>query len=196
MELPISCRCGRVTGEVRGAAPATVNRVVCYCDDCQAFARHLGRDDLLDESGGSDIVQVAPATLQVRANEALRCLRLGPKGLYRWYSDCCRTPMGNTVKGVPFVGLHASLFGLDARALDEALGPPRARIQGKFARGTPPPGSTSLQLGPLAKMVGLFLGWKLRGQGRPHPFFDPSSGEPIRTPIVLTRPERDALRPT
>ncbi|MBK7396382.1 MAG: hypothetical protein IPJ34_08800 [Myxococcales bacterium] len=84
MELPIACRCGRVTGEVRGAVPATVNRVVCYCDDCQAFARHLGRDDLLDESGGSDIVQVAPATLQVRANEALRCPRLDQRD-YRWY---------------------------------------------------------------------------------------------------------------
>lgn len=195
MELRVACRCGKVTGDVREAAPATVNRVICHCDDCQAFARHLGRDDLLDESGGSDIVQVAPATLRYHDTQWLRCLRLGPKGLYRWYSDCCRTPLGNTVKGIPFVGLHASLFGLDPGALDDAVGPPRARIQGKYARGTPPPGSTSLAFGPLAKMVGLFLGWKLRGQGWPHPLFDRRTREPIRTPIVLTKPERDALRP-
>jgi len=38
----------------------TVNRVVCYCDDCQAFLHHLARKDLFDAYGGPDIVQIAP----------------------------------------------------------------------------------------------------------------------------------------
>ena len=57
------CRCGEVRGFVADASPRTVNRVVCYCDDCQAFAHRLGRADLLDAHGGSDVVQVAPASL-------------------------------------------------------------------------------------------------------------------------------------
>ena len=40
------------------ASSTTVNRVVCYCDDCQAFLHYLKRADLLDAHGGTDIVQV------------------------------------------------------------------------------------------------------------------------------------------
>lgn len=194
MELRVACRCGRVTGEVREAEPRAVNRVVCYCDDCQAFAHHLGRPELLDASGGSDIVQVAPATLHFRSVDQLRCVQLGPKGLYRWYSECCRTPLGNTLPNVPFVGMHMSVFGLESRELDALLGPPRALILGKFARGAPPPGSTRLSVRFLARTIRLVLGWKLRGKSWPHPFFVRETGLPIRTPTVLTKAERDALR--
>ena len=62
-QVEVRCRCGEVVGVVTNASPQTVNRVVCYCDDCQAFAHQLGRADLLDAKGGTDIVQVAPASL-------------------------------------------------------------------------------------------------------------------------------------
>ena len=51
---------------------------ICYCKDCQAFARFLERPDLLDPAGGTDIFQMPPA-------------RLSDKGVLRWYTDCCRT---------------------------------------------------------------------------------------------------------
>src|SRR5215204_4669214 len=94
----LRCRCGEVHGSVTNAAPGAVNRVVCYCDDCQAFLHHLGCAELLDASGGTDIVQVAPAALAFdRGAERIAGLRLTPKGLYRWYADCCKTPLGNTL---------------------------------------------------------------------------------------------------
>ena len=90
----LQCRCGEVRGVVTDVSPNTVNRVVCYCDDCQAFLHHLGRADLLDAHGGSDIVQIAPASLSfVHGKERIVGLRLTPKGLYRWYASCCRTPL-------------------------------------------------------------------------------------------------------
>ena len=61
-QVELRCRCGEVVGLVENAAPQKVNRVVCYCDDCQAFAHQLGRADLLDAQGGTDIIQVAPAS--------------------------------------------------------------------------------------------------------------------------------------
>ena len=61
-DVELRCRCGGVRGVVTGVSPHTVNRVVCYCDDCQAFAHQLGRADLLNAKGGTDIVQVAPST--------------------------------------------------------------------------------------------------------------------------------------
>jgi len=67
---------------VTSVSPSTVNRAVCYCDDCQAFLHHLGRADLLDAHGGIDIVQVAPARLSfVHGQERIVGLRLTSGGL-------------------------------------------------------------------------------------------------------------------
>jgi len=83
---------------VTNVSPSTVNRAVCYCDDRQAFLHHLGRADLLDAHGGTDIVQVAPARLSfVQGQERVVGLRLTSRGLYRWYANCCRAPLGNTL---------------------------------------------------------------------------------------------------
>jgi len=111
-EVEVSCRCGEVRGVVANASPRKVNRVVCYCDDCQAFAHQLGRGDLLNAQGGTDIIQVAPASLTfVRGQHRIAGLRLSSKGLFRWHTTCCNTPVGNTLgPAIPFVGIVAQAF--------------------------------------------------------------------------------------
>src|SRR5690606_9597699 len=97
-DVELSCACGRVRGSVRGAAPRAVNHVFCYCDDCQAYLHHLDRADLMDAHGGSEIIQVGPSSVTFdRGADELKGVRLGPKGLFRWYASCCRTPLGNTL---------------------------------------------------------------------------------------------------
>jgi hypothetical protein len=120
-----------------------VNGVVCYCDDCQAFAHQLGRADLLDANGGSDIIQVAPASLKfVQGQHRIVGLRLTPDGLFRWYADCCRTPVGNTVTpAIPFVGIIAHMFHGVAQHPDDVFGKPIGAIMNKYAIGNPPAGS-------------------------------------------------------
>ncbi|WP_175401925.1 DUF6151 family protein [Veronia pacifica] len=49
-ELHLTCDCRSVVAAVQNISSRTSNRVVCYCSDCQAFARHLGRVDVMDES--------------------------------------------------------------------------------------------------------------------------------------------------
>lgn len=66
----LRCRCGQVEGTVSNASPESVNRIICYCDDCQAFLHHIGRSELLDAHGGTDIVQVAPADLRFHRGKA------------------------------------------------------------------------------------------------------------------------------
>src|ERR1700761_995518 len=106
-QVEVRCRCGEVRGVAADASPRTVNRVLCYCDDCQAYAHHLGRADLLDGKGGSDIVQMAPAAISfTKGKDRIAGLRLTEKGLYRWYATCCNTPVGNTMSpALPFVGI-------------------------------------------------------------------------------------------
>jgi hypothetical protein len=193
----LQCRCGEVHGRVSDASPQTVNRVVCYCDDCQAFLHHLRRADLLDEHGGTDIVQVAPASLSFdRGMDRIVALRLTPKGIYRWYSDCCKTPLGNTVgPAIPFVGIVAQVFQGAATGPDDFFGKPIGTLLGKYAIGTPPDGSTKLNPRLLVRSIRMVLGWRLRGRTWPHPFFDRVTHGRSRPRTTLSNAERDALRP-
>jgi hypothetical protein len=183
---------------VTDASATTVTRLVCYCDDCQAFLHHLGRADLLDAHGGTDIVQVAPSSLSFhRGAEYIVGLCLSPKGLNRWYASCCKTPLGNTVgPAIPFVGIVAQTFegGNDGCSADDYFGPPIGAIMGKYAVGTAPEGSTKLNLRLLARAIRNVLGWRLTGRTWPHPFFDRATRAPSYPRTTLTLAERDALR--
>jgi len=195
IEAKLSCRCGAVQGVVTNATPQSVNRVVCYCEDCQAFLHQLGRADLLDAQGGTDIVQVAPASLTfIKGLDRIAGLRLTPKGLFRWHTTCCSTPVGNTMgPAIPFVGIVAQTFG--AERAQSAFGAPIGAILGKYAIGTPPVGSTGINLGLLLRAIAKVLGWRLGGRAWPHPFFHQETREPIYPLTTLSSEQREALRP-
>jgi hypothetical protein len=171
--------------------------MVCYCDDCQAYAHHLGRADLLDVHGGTDVVQVAPASLSFdRGDKRIVGLRLTPKGLYRWYTDCCKTPVGNTLgPAIPFVGIVAQAFRDAANDPDDIFGKPIGAGWGKYAVGTAPAGATGWNLGMIARAARRVFGWKISGQTWPHPFFDRTTGAHRRPLTTLSRAEREGLRP-
>jgi hypothetical protein len=38
-DIHLRCQCGAVRGRFTDYRRARANRVTCYCDDCQAFAR-------------------------------------------------------------------------------------------------------------------------------------------------------------
>ena len=193
----LACKCGEVAGRVTNASPRTVNRVVCYCDDCQAFLHQLGRADLLDAQGGSDIVQVAPASLSFHQGmDRIVGVRLSSKGLYRWYTACCKTPVGNTLgPAIPFVGIVAHVFTTGSTTPDDVFGKPVGAHLGKFAIGTPPEGSTKLNLRLLGRMLRMIAGWRFKGETWPHPFFDRATRAPVHPVVTLSPAERDALRP-
>lgn len=182
-------------------APGSGCRVVCYCDDCQAFARFLARPGITDEWGGTDIFQMAPSRVRItKGADALRCVRLTEKGLHRWYCGECKTPVGNTVSArVPFVGLIHTFMdhGSDGRTRDDALGLPLGYVHTKFAIGPlPPRGHGSSLLRVIARSVKLLGKSWLTGAGSPSPFFDDRTRAPRAEPRVLGTDERRALRPS
>jgi len=200
-DIQIACSCGKVTGRALDVAAGTGNRIVCMCDDCQAFAHHLGQGGaVLDASGGTEIFQMTPAQLKLdTGHEHVRCVRLTGKGLLRFYADCCRTPIANCVASpkVPFAGIPTVSMdaGGDGRGLDGVLGPVLCKVQGKFATGGLP--ADAHARAPLSYLLRsarlIFKAWR-RGQHAPSPLFDAATGAPIVEPIVLTADERGALR--
>jgi hypothetical protein len=196
MDATLQCRCGSVRGVVTNVAPSTVNRVVCYCDDCQAFMHHLGRADLLDAQGGTDIVQIAPAGVSFsEGQDHISGIRLSPRGVYRWYAGCCRTPLGNTLSpAIPFIGIVVQAFECDGQRPGELFGPAIGRIFGKYAIGHSPEGSMRLNPWLMARAISMVLGWRLRGRTWPHPFFDRMTRAPRYPLRILSGDEREALR--
>ena len=188
--MAIQCRCGTVKGTVVKATPGFGNRVVCYCVDCQAYARFLGDESaLLDPYGGSDIYQTAANCVSIDAGQSqLACVRLSPKGLYRFYASCCNTPFGNAVNGkLPLIGVFAGMFG-DASLRDARLGQPRAWVQAEHANNLPKNihGQNGFPLGITLRIVWKILSWKLTGKGQPSPLFT-DEGAPVVAPQILSR---------
>jgi hypothetical protein len=196
-DLPLRCRCGRVRGVAREVSPSSGFRFVCYCEDCQAFARFLERADVLDAAGGTDIFQMPPARVELTEGaDALRCVRLSGKVL-RWYTECCRTPIANTAAGprFPIVGMIHSFMDpeVDRLSRDAVLGAPLCRIFERSATGPLPldaPAPPSLRV--FARRASMLLGWWVRGLARPTPFFDEATKAPRAAPRVLTRTGRAA----
>jgi len=198
LDLPLRCQCGRMRGVASHVSPSSGFRFVCYCRDCQAFARFLDRADVLDPAGGTDIFHMPPARVKLTAGaDALRCLCVSGKVL-RWYSECCRTPIANTPArpGFPVIGVVHSFMdhAADGRSRNEVLGPPLCRIFERSAIGALPPNA------PPPPSVGLFarrgsklLGWWMRGLARPTPFFDNRTKAPRAVPRALRENERAAL---
>jgi hypothetical protein len=190
-DIPLRCSCGQLQGVVIDLQPEGCNHVVCYCDDCQAFARHLGTAGMMDDRGGTEIVQVYPAQLRFTAGvEQLRLLRLSEKGLLRWYTACCRSPVANMLSAPrsPFVGLFSAI--LPGEAARAAMGPVVGKIQGRFAVGGCPPGVHPRAPAGLLWRSGVFLVRGLwGGKHAPSPFFDGATGKPICEATVLTQQE-------
>ncbi len=199
--LAIRCSCGALGGRAQDLPSDDGPRLICYCDDCQAFAHFLGRaDDILDDHGGTDIFQMSLAHLRIDEGvDHLACMRLKPKGLLRWYTSCCRTPIGATppTQHLSFLGLNHACIGVgdDRASLDDLLGPIQGGVFGRFAKGDRS-GLRAHRGAPVSLIVqniGKILKRGLRGDHKHTPFFDSGTGKPVATPTVLGDTERQRL---
>lgn len=136
----ISCDCGAFEAELTHFPAHTVGRLICYCSDCQMYLKKLGREELLDEFGGTEIIPVYPSEVRItKGKEYLVCNQLSPEGLFRWSTRCCNSPVGNIRPKFPWLGIPHNAYraGQDPECL-ERLGPVRSRIYGRDATGEPP----------------------------------------------------------
>lgn len=116
----LRCECGTIRGEIR-AKPEDTIRVLCYCKDCQAYAKFVAQEgnkkvDSLGPGGSTSIVQVCKNAIIIESgNDQLQlCRKCAPQAdgktphsMYRYYATCCHVPVMNTDKSLGFVGVLA-----------------------------------------------------------------------------------------
>ena len=188
--LALRCRCGAAGGKL-AFAPGSALHLICYCDDCRAFAQAIERADILDADGGTEVVIVPFACFNLETGmEHVRCLRLSEKGMFRWYWGCCNTPIANTQPSpmAPAVSVHGACI-VEANKLSLE---PITRVMARHATGNPPPDAEQgIAFPTLLKILWFMLKNFVRGAGKPnvlHPH-----GQILTAPRVLTPVERKAL---
>lgn len=198
-ELQLRCQCGAVRGVASDVTADNGTRLVCMCDDCQTYAHYLGRAaDVLDENGGTEVYQTAPAHITITAgHDQIRCVRQHPKGLMRWYAQCCNTPLINSLASPrsPFAGVLAAFYAAEpADVVERTIGPVRARTQGRWGYGElPQDASMRAPLGVMLHASAVLLRALASGKHAPTPLFT-AQGAPIVEPTILSAARRAELK--
>lgn len=195
MEIPLRCECGTVKGVVTRKG-LTVHGA-CYCRDCQAFARFLGRPErMLNAAAGTEVIGTLPSRIRFTSGQdRLACVTLSSRGPLRWYAECCRMAIGNGSRTpeVPFVSLHCRALAISPTEIDRVFGPANFAL-GTQAATTKVAGTPLRLMLELPKILWNILSGRISGSWRSNPFFKPGTSEPIRAPQALSREERYALR--
>lgn len=183
--LGFACACGTVSGRIEPFARGGGMHVRCHCRDCRAAEIYLGQPD--PRPDGVALYQTTPDRIIFdQGRDMLALMALGPKGIYRWYAACCRSPLFNTARTArfPFAGVHVSAIGATER-----LGPVRGEAF------IPKPDGSTRNTGAGAFVYGLLsrsiVAW-ISGRWRQTPFFDLATGKPVVEPRMLTKEERAA----
>ena len=210
----VACECGSLSAEAQLLKPESNTRIVCYCDDCQSYSRHLDSSGkLLDSNGGTDVIQLSPAHFKVaRGREHLGVMRLSPNGLLRWYATCCNTPICNTPPnpGMPYLALLTRNFSrvkksgkrqsdrLSTASIEDKIQAVFGPVSFGVGAGSQHPISAAW---PVAKGFG-FRGifstlknigrWRVRGDQKRSELLNAETGEPLKAPYILSIEERQA----
>jgi Family of unknown function (DUF6151) len=198
MNHPLRCRCGNLQGHVSHPAES-INRGICYCKDCQAYAHFLGKTgDILDDRGGTDVVAILPRNLHFTQGAAnLACMSLTQKGLLRWYASCCNTPIGNTSRNfkMSYVGVVHTCLENPSTSVESSFGPVSMWISTKSAKGTSNP-IPEKKMGAIFRILKMLIRSRLDGSYKITPLFNPDRGVPVVEPKVLSSSEHERLMKT
>ncbi len=185
--MQVSCDCGAFQAELTHFPAHSPGRLMCYCSDCQRYLKKLGRQDLLDAYGGTEIIPVYPNEFRIiQGQEQLVCNQLRPEGLFRWSTRCCNSPVGNIRAKFPWLGiLHSAYSAADPKSL-ERLGPVRSRIYGRDAKGAPPFHiADKIGFKDMLTVLPFLARGALGGKYKNSPFFTVDNASPIIPPRLL-----------
>lgn len=194
-ELVFSCACGSVTGTLIDAGPTKGDHVVCHCNDCQNFARHLGAEGrILGNYGGTDLYQSRCAKMRLsKGAEKLACFHLTDKPTLRWFASCCRTPMFNSYANGRLPYITTLMANCDQSQVEAAIGPVIGHLFLPESASAMPGVPRMSMIKLMQRFFGRMVRDLLAGDRRRSALFDPVTLLPISPPHRLTEAERAVL---
>eukprot|EP00282_Hemiselmis_andersenii_P019580 CAMPEP_0172039056 /NCGR_PEP_ID=MMETSP1041-20130122/23677_1 /TAXON_ID=464988 /ORGANISM="Hemiselmis andersenii, Strain CCMP439" /LENGTH=233 /DNA_ID=CAMNT_0012696693 /DNA_START=260 /DNA_END=961 /DNA_ORIENTATION=- len=222
--LPLSCACGEVQGTLSGSGKGSYIVCYCTCcQDMHTFLgkeslmdaqggchfRMTAPGDIKFTKGESKVHHERGEIAHCRPNGGLAAIRVPPHsprqinsfkltektGTVRWYTDCCKSPIGATVSDLPpfMMDLSTSFIAAKDRALvARSLGPITMRMfadsskKDTSALDNPKPSSRTFWLFTyMYHFLKFSIRWWWRGALSPHPFFVKGGKKLICEPAVV-----------
>lgn len=183
--VDITCSCGTFVAQLQDVRPRSGTHLRCHCRDCRAGLRVL--DPTAQPRHGVHIFQTRPSSFKIVAGyEQLACLTLSPRGLLRWHTQCCNTPIANTLRkpGLPFVGVlteHADPAN--------AFGPVVCDAFRTMRDGTQ---KTTGSFTMVTRLAQRMIADRISGAWRETPFFDVETKQPVVEPRLVSPEEKRA----
>ncbi|MEE3078759.1 MAG: DUF6151 family protein [Bdellovibrionota bacterium] len=195
--IPLKCSCGQVSGEIVDFK-GTGTHIQCACDDCQAYIHYLNKEDVfLDQFGFSEIYQVRSNQVRIlNGEENIKCLRLSPKGIFRFYASCCHTPISNMIGlKMSFAGISRSFINLDDNEILNQLGPVTYHIMTEYAlREVTEKSSRKFPLILTLKIVKQIIHGKIFKTYLPNSFYQQSNGTSKFPVSILSLEDKKSIK--
>ncbi len=193
--LEFQCECGAIQGVVRESSPPNGRRLVCHCNDCQAFAHYLGREkQILDDHAGTHVYQMDSSKFTIsKGQDKLACVTVTGGPLLRWYCASCKTPIANTLSSTRFPFLSLILSAFDQGKTDAVLGSAVEHVSIPSGAGDPGKVKTASMPSMLWQLLVRVLKARFNSELKKSPLFDDATGKPLAEPIKLERSERLAI---
>lgn len=195
-DIELSCECGKFSGAIKQSKAASGNHLVCACDDCKSFLYWLKKDNsLYSLHEGAELYQTTPSSFQIKSGkEFLKLFRLSPKGLDRWYVNCCNSPIANCIGAKQnFIGFSTQNFKFNS-LMDKQLkiGEISAVCNSKIEdRKADIPHYKKFPLSVGFKVAKFLLSGKIKTQLCRNPLYE--EGEPIGETILIDLESRKEI---
>ena len=185
--MNIVCDCGAFRASLLSFPRNTPGRLVCYCRDCQTDLGRIGRSDILDKFGGTEVIPAYPGEVKIISGiDRLKCRRLTSAGLDRWVASCCNSPIVNTKAGFPWAGFFRTAFSVESSDGLKALGEIRSRVHGRHAiAGAPSRMSRSIGFRDMLVVMPFIVKGKLLNKSRNSLFYGSDNVTPTCEPAIL-----------
>ena len=172
--VKLSCACGEVQGSLELHQKDSFH-VECLCCDCQQFSAELGNSEMLKSYGGTEILQTYPSYVTItKGQNNISALQLTPKSLWRHYTSCCQTPIGNMMNGKnsPFIGVPICFMQFESdEHKDKILGPTTMRCFAKYGKDNKPADAhDTFPISFMPKIMWFLLKGILTKKSRPSPY--------------------------
>ena len=125
-------------------------------------------------------------------------MSLTEQGLFRWYANCCRTPIGNTPRDrkLSYLGLIHACLRAAGSSLDDSFGAVQMRVNRQGAKASAPAAPVTAVMFAGLRVVGSLAWSRVSGKYQQNPFFDAATGRPRVPPRVLSKTEHERLKAT